>query len=84
MGPTLTKQTFEAEFRQRLAHAQRLWKSHVDLNSGELHRDAGGYPDRMPVCCDATIGQMNTRDQIPDAASERTRATLTICYSLPR
>jgi 5-methylcytosine-specific restriction protein A len=56
---TLTRQDFEKELKRQLAVAQAQGKTHVDINSGELHRDVGGYPSqdyRMPICCDVMTG----------------------------
>jgi hypothetical protein len=87
MGLGITKQMFETELRRQLTYAQRIGKAHVDLNSGELHRDVGGYPGhdhRMPSCCDAMIDEMNTRDRILTQPAKGRGASLTIRYTLPR
>jgi hypothetical protein len=87
MGSALAKQTFEVELRRQLAYARRLGKSYLDLNSGELHRDVGGYPGhnhRMPVCCDAMIDEMNSKDQVLSQPPKGRGASLTIRYLLPR
>ena len=87
MSLGLTKQMFEMELRRQLRYAQSLGKSFVDLNSGELHRDAGGYPGtdhRMPVCCSAMTDEMNTHDQILEQPPKGRGTSLTIRYTLPR
>jgi hypothetical protein len=82
-----TKQDFETELRRQLAHAQSLGRPHLDVNAGELHRDVGGYPSsdhRMPMCCNAMLGEMIEKDRILNQPPKGAGASLTIRYRLPR
>ena len=59
----------------------------VEVNSGELHRRVGGYPDnshRMPVCCSVMRAAMKSDDKIISSPPEGNGASLTIRYILPR
>ena len=62
-------------------------KKYVDINSGDLHRQIGGYPGtnhRMPVCCDVMYQMMQKTDTIMSAPLKGKGASLTIRYTLPR
>ena len=78
---------FERELQKQLAQAQVSNKQYVDVNSGELHRDVGGYPGkdhRMPTCCDTMIAAMKIGDEVLTQPPKGRGATLTIRYKLPR
>ncbi|PSR35436.1 MAG: HNH endonuclease [Sulfobacillus benefaciens] len=60
---------------------------YVDIRSGDLHRNAGGYPGpnhRMPSCCAVMEREMKVHDQILKAPPRGRGASLTIRYMLPR
>jgi hypothetical protein len=81
------KQDFEKELNRQLGVAQAQGKSHIDINSGELHRDVGGYPGRdhrMPICCDVMTNEMKGTDRILNQPKKGRGAGLTIRYLLPR
>lgn len=49
----------------RVARDQHL--SHIDIVSGELHREIGGYPGtdhRMPACCNVMRSNMQAGDEV--------------------
>ena len=67
--------------------AQQKAKSYVDINSGKLHRQVGGYPrhsHRMRNCCSVMRQNMKSGDKILKEPSSGQGATLTIRYFLPR
>ncbi|MBQ6567285.1 MAG: hypothetical protein IJL80_09530 [Treponema sp.] len=56
---------------------------YIDLKSGDVHRDIGGYPGkdhRMPVCCDVMYSRMKGSDKVLYAPPKGKGATLTIRY----
>jgi 5-methylcytosine-specific restriction protein A len=78
---------FEAEIRRRLAEAQAHGESFVDILSGDVHREMGGYPGedhRMPSCCAAMRTLMGPRDEIISQPRKGNGATVRIRYALPR
>ena len=87
MKKTINKVDFMAELRLQLAHAEERGAPHVDINSGELHRQVGGYPGnqhRMPSCCAVLRAEMKNDDQELNAPPKGKGASLTIRYLLPR
>ncbi len=83
----VTSDDFSAELRVQLARAEQRGAPHVDINSGKLHRQVGGYPGkshRMPVCCEVMYADMNAGDEVLDAPPKCKGASLTIRYRLPR
>ena len=84
---TMNTVNFRAELRSQLAHAEERGAHHVDINSGKLHRQVGGYPGnqhRMPVCCDVLRAEMENADQVLKSPPKGKGASLTIRYFLPR
>lgn len=56
---------------------------YIDLNSGKIHREAGGYPGnnhRMPVCCEVMYNNMKGSDYVLSAPPKGKGATLNIRY----
>lgn len=60
--------------------------SHVDIQSGLLHRLVGGYPSqgahRMPVCCGVMRNMMKEFDRELPNSLKKDGATLIIRYHL--
>ena len=78
---------FRSALRRHLAEAEARGAKLVDINSGKLHREVGGYPGtshRMPVCCEVMRSEMTIGDRIIAAPRKGNGASLTICYRLPR
>lgn len=77
----LTKEDFERSIDAKLSQMQ---SEYIDLNSGDIHREIGGYPDstnhRMPVCCDVMYSNMQGDDKIISAPPKGKGASLTIRY----
>ena len=48
-----------------LSHLKSIYGEYVDLNSGTIHREYGGYPGKnhhMPECCQAMYNLMCNDD----------------------
>ena len=84
---TLTADDFRTAIRRRLSLAERQGKAAVDINSGDLHREVGIYPDKghsMPTCCNMMREAMTSRDTVLTSPPKGRGASLTIRYGLPR
>lgn len=78
---------FRREIRRLLSEAQKESRTHVDINSGELHRKVGGYPmrsHRMRDCCSVMRQLMKPEDEVLGEPPSGQGASLTIRYYLPR
>ena len=56
---------------------------YIDLISGNIHRELGGYPGknhRMPPCCKAMRNLMSDQDKVINEPKKGNGATLTIRY----
>ena len=83
----LTADDFREALRRRLVRAEVAGKIFVEINSGDLHRGVGIYPQpghSMPTCCSVMRGLMTTRDAVLSSPPKGRGATLTIRYALPR
>jgi len=79
------------DFREKINHIFQAAKcngqQYINVNSGDLHRQVGGYPGhnhRMPNCCSVMKQHMKPGDEILDGPPSRQGASLTIRYYLPR
>ncbi len=84
---TETQRPFEDALAARFQAAEKSRRPYVDIVSGDLHREVGGYPGpdhRMPVCCSVMQRHVRPGDHIVDAPPKGKGATLTIRYRLPR
>jgi 5-methylcytosine-specific restriction protein A len=73
--------------RRNLSEAARSGRKFVDINSGKLHREVGGYPGvnhRMKSCCDVMRDEMTIGDRIVATPKKGNGASLTISYRVPR
>ena len=78
---------FSAEIKARFKRGLEASASFVEITSGDVHREVGGYPGsnhRMPVCCEVMYAEMTERDELLSAPPKGKGATLTIRYQLPR
>ncbi len=62
----VTKKDFENLIRSKI---NRMTGDYIDLTSGDIHRELGGYPakngdHRMPTCCDTMCDLMAGNDEI--------------------
>ena len=83
----MNRPEFRKELLNQLAHAEGRGAPHVEITSGKLHRQVGGYPGanhRMPVCCEVMYEEMGDGDRVVSAPPKGKGATLTIRYRLPR
>lgn len=84
---SLSVEDFKGVLRQKIEEADALNLRHIDIVSGALHREIGGYPGRshaMPVCCSVMRGEMKHGDEVLAAPPKGKGATLRIRYLLPR
>lgn len=82
-----TKEKFRSALRAQLREAELRGDSYHEVNSGQLHRDLGGYPGpnhQMPSCCDALYDEQRTGDTIIARPPKGKGASLTVRYKLPR
>lgn len=80
-------QDFQTYLGALLKRAENDRESFFTIESGDLHRQVGGYPGlnhRMPICCDVMYGMMQQGDQILYAPPKGRGASLKIQYHLPR
>lgn len=84
----VTKEEFQAELEAQIGRAKRQGRTHVEINSGELHRVLGGYPNSgkhcMPACCDVMRSHMQANAKVIFEPPEGNGASLTIQYLLLR
>ncbi len=79
--------TFQGTIKNILIAATKRGASSVRVNSGEVHREVGGYPGtnhRMPMCCDAMYSFQRSGDRVISTPLKGKGASLTIEYMLPR
>lgn len=82
-----TKEEFGKAVGAKLREAELRGGEHLDLNSGELHRELGGYPGpnhQMSSCCDALYDAQRAGDTILSSPAQGKGASLTIRFKLPR
>lgn len=83
----LSAEEFRGVLKHKLKEAEMLGLGHIDIVSGSLHREIGGYPGRnhaMPVCCSVMRGEMKGKDEVLAAPPKGRGASLHIRYFLPR
>ena len=82
-----TKEVFHDHLSKIVESASKQGLSSIDITSGTLHREVGGYPGnnhRMPVCCSVMKNYMKSGDTILSQPKKGQGATLVIRYMLPR
>ncbi len=82
-----TTDDFREAIRKKLRLAEMRQATFLDINSGELHRELGGYPGpkaAMPSCCNAMYAEQKAADSILAQPPKGKGASLTIRYKLPR
>jgi hypothetical protein len=80
---------FRSELRAQIDRAAKQGRPHVEVNSGELHRTLGAYPNdgrhSMPTCCNVMREEMGDhRAEVVHETESGNGAALTIRYLLPR
>ena len=89
MAMALTSRHFQDELDRLFAAAGRQGQASVDVNSGDLHRCFGVFPDpkrhRMPVCCQVMHANCRPEtDEVVESPPKGKGASLTIRYRIPR
>ena len=82
-----TTSDFQRALDRNFQDAQDQQLSYVDVVSGDVHRELGGYPSsnhRMPNLCQVMRRNMHERDEILSSPPSGQGATLRIRYRLPR
>jgi 5-methylcytosine-specific restriction protein A len=83
----ITADDFREALRRRFFIAWHTGKNFVEVNSGDLHREVGIYPNpghSMPTCCNVMRQAMTVADTVLSEPPKGRGATLTIRYELPR
>src|SRR5438105_3987583 len=78
---------FRFAIRSQFREAESRGLPHIEIKSGKLHREVGGYPGpeaRMPSCCEAMYDEQKAGDEIISRPPKGKGASLTIRYRLPR
>jgi 5-methylcytosine-specific restriction protein A len=76
---------FEAALDRLHEHAAAGGKPYVEVTSGDLHRQVGGYPgrgNRMPTCCRVMRRRLKVGDVVLTEPARGVGANLTIRYQL--
>jgi hypothetical protein len=76
---------FQNQLTAILNSAQRTGMPYVDIESGHLHKQAGGHPhsnERMSVCCEVMRKLMRRGDSVVKELTTGQDATLIIRYML--
>lgn len=76
---------FERELAAQIERAKSRGATHLEVNSGELHRAVGDYPGtnhRMATCCDVMRKRMHPGDTEISSPEKGKGASLTIRYML--
>lgn len=80
-----TKEDFEKSIRLKFERAIEEGKDYIEIVSGDIHRELGGYPGknhRMPCCCTVMYSVMKNDDIVIEAPKKGKGATLKIRYML--
>lgn len=81
----MNSEVFRKEITRMLNEGKSMGKGYIDITSGEVHREVGGYPStnhRMATCCDVMYSMKKPGDEILNAPAKCNGATLTIRYYL--
>ncbi|MCZ1266708.1 hypothetical protein [Paenibacillus tundrae] len=73
------KSIIEEELRKRLSEARATGNKHLDVISGDLHKELG-FKNRMPSCCHAMREMMKTGDVILYTPPKGNGSTLKVRY----
>lgn len=79
------KEDFVKEIQRLMQEAKSKGAEYVDIVSGDVHRNLGGYPGenhRMRTCCDAMYGKMGAKDEVLNAPASTYGAKVEIRYYL--
>lgn len=76
---------FRGEVERIMSDARAQGKEYVEILSGDVHRNVGGYPStnhRMASCCEVMYSMMKPSDKVISAPKKGKGATLKIGYYL--
>lgn len=79
----MTSDIFRKEIERLMDEAKENGCKYVDIISGDVHRNVGGYPGRkhnMPSCCTVMYSMMKSQDKILYSPPKGKGATLEIRY----
>lgn len=79
----MTAEKFMVEIQRLLDEGKEKGYQYVDITSGDVHRQVGGYPSsnhRMATCCAVMQSMKKEEDEILKAPLKGKGATLTIRY----
>jgi hypothetical protein len=83
MSPTAWD--FQNQLMAILNGARQSGRSYIDVESGKLHQQVGGYANsnhKMPVCCEVMKRMMRFGDSVLSETASGQDATLTIRYTV--
>ena len=83
MSPTAWD--FQNQLMAILNGARQSGNPYVDVESGNLHQQAGGYTNsnhKMPVCCEVMRRMMRVGDSVLRETTSGQDATLTVRYTV--
>ena len=75
----MPRRGFPSNPSRRMQGAEHASKTTVEINSGQLHREVGGYPGqnhRMPMCCAVMRSEMSAGDAIPQESPKKQGSSL--------
>ncbi|MGG3943200.1 hypothetical protein ABEV54_17385 [Peribacillus psychrosaccharolyticus] len=81
----MNSESFRNEIVRLINEAKEEGLPYVDIVSGDVHRNLGGYPSRihqMPTCCDAMYALKSDHDEVIYSPPKGKGATLQIRYHL--
>jgi len=84
-----TADDFRVALARHFERATRQGCAYVDIRSGDLHRELGGYPapaggHRMPTCCHVMHQAKCAGDEVRSSPPSGLSTSLIIRYKLPR
>lgn len=74
---------FKSEITRLINDAKKQGEHFIDITSGEVHRNVGGYPSnnhRMPLCCEVMYSMMKDHDEVLYSPLKGKGARLKIRY----
>src|SRR5262245_42207776 len=83
MSPTAWD--FQNHLMAILNGARQTGQSYIDVESGNLHQQVGGYAKsnhKMPVCCEVMKKMMRFGDSVVSETANGQDSTLTIRYTV--
>lgn len=83
MAENLSVEDFRREVKRQIDEARNDDEAYVDIVSGDVHRELGGYPGpnhNMPSCCKAMYDYKKPIDLMLEAPPKGNGASLKIRY----